>query len=339
MITIIGLKYYSLSYFHLIYHAYFKALLFLTAGSIIHTIMDIQDFRFTGGLINFLPVSALIAIIGFTSLTGLPFTTGFYSKEMIINQSFYYEVGSVSNLFLNYIPEFIYLITILAAFLTILYSLKYILILFFNTTKLSLFQFSNNLHYYSLYLTFSLTFLALLATFIGYLLEGWNLLLNFNTSFINIFVPAYIRFIPIIFFIISYWTPNIIIALWNKLGDIFGINNNLSVERSILFNNIEKFSISSIKNYYGFKLLYTYIAGFFINLSYRVFFKILDSGYIDLFISILSLNIYNIPHYFNNGSLSPSASDYNIKFSSISQKGALLLSIILFSIFILINII
>ena len=80
MITIIGLKYYNLAFFHLIFHAYFKALLFLTAGSIIHTIFDLQDLRLSGALYNFLPLSYIFSIIGFTSLSGLPFTTGFYSK-------------------------------------------------------------------------------------------------------------------------------------------------------------------------------------------------------------------------------------------------------------------
>lgn len=88
MIIIIGLKYLNLSFFHLMMHAYFKALLFLTAGSIIHTILDIQDLRKMGSLIKFLPFSYFLTIIGFTSLTGFPFSTGFYSKEIIINSSF-----------------------------------------------------------------------------------------------------------------------------------------------------------------------------------------------------------------------------------------------------------
>lgn len=317
MVTIIGLKFFTLSYFHLIYHAYFKALLFLTAGSIIHTFIDIQDSRSTGALIKFLPISYLIIIIGFTSLTGLPFTTGFYSKEMILNQSIYTEIAE--NNFYQYIPDFIYICTILTAFITILYSLKYIIILFFNNTKLSLFQLSHFLHFYSLYLIISLTIISLITIFLGYIFEGWNLLLNFNITYINLFIPLYIKIIPIIFFIISYWTPNILLYTYNNILKLFNYNK---LSYSIKFN--------ILKGAYGFKSIYIFISGFFVFLSYRVLFKIFDSGFIDLLISVFGLNIYNI-------SLSNLNSYINNK--SISIVDTNFISIILFSIFILLNII
>ena len=104
---------FSLSFYHLINHAYFKALLFLTAGSIIHSIFDLQDFRKLGSLIYFLPISYSTILIGFISLTGIPFSTGFYSKESILNNEIYSY---------QFIGEFIYWICLLSAFFTIFYS-------------------------------------------------------------------------------------------------------------------------------------------------------------------------------------------------------------------------
>ena len=77
----------NLSFYHLINHAYFKALLFLTAGSIIHLVFDLQDMRKSGGLLYFIPLSYLTLLIGLLSLSGVPFTTGFYSKESLLNIS------------------------------------------------------------------------------------------------------------------------------------------------------------------------------------------------------------------------------------------------------------
>jgi NADH:ubiquinone oxidoreductase subunit 5 (subunit L)/multisubunit Na+/H+ antiporter MnhA subunit len=165
MITCIGIKLYNLSFFHLIFHAYFKALLFLTVGSILHTILDIQDMRFTGGLYNLLPISYIFLLYGLTSLIGLPFTTGYYSKENIIMMSYNYSNNNNLDLLLS---EYIFIITLLTAFITILYSYKFIYNIFYNTTKLSLFIFKN-LHFYSLHLTFSISILSFITLIIGYL--------------------------------------------------------------------------------------------------------------------------------------------------------------------------
>ncbi len=79
-----GLSAYNLAMFHLFIHAFFKALLFLCAGSVIHAIGDEQDIWKMGGLINYLPITYIGLCIGFFSLAGLPFTSGFFSKDTII---------------------------------------------------------------------------------------------------------------------------------------------------------------------------------------------------------------------------------------------------------------
>jgi NADH-ubiquinone oxidoreductase chain 5 len=248
MITIIGLQSFSLSFYHLINHAYFKALLFLTAGSIIHSIFDIQDLRKLGSLINFIPISYLTLIIGFFNLTGLPFTTGFYSKESIINNSIY-----SNNLFFG---EFIYWITLLSAFFTIYYSYSFILKVFFKITKFSLFNLKN-LHYYSLHLTSSLLFLTFITIFFGYFTFKFIYLLNLPISFYNLQLPFYIKIIPILFFFIIFFIFN-----------FFSTNKNIS-------NNI-------LQSYYYFSPFYKNISNFFLLLSYRIFIKLFDNGFIDL---------------------------------------------------------
>jgi NADH-ubiquinone oxidoreductase chain 5 len=88
MVFICGLSNYSLSLFHLTNHAFFKALLFLSAGSIIHAMSDEQDIRRFGGLLKILPFSYIMLLIGSLSLMGIPFLTGFYSKDVIIEIAF-----------------------------------------------------------------------------------------------------------------------------------------------------------------------------------------------------------------------------------------------------------
>jgi len=83
-----GLSAYNVSFFHLINHAFFKALLFLSAGAIIHSLQDEQDMRKMGGLLKYLPFTYSMMLIGSLSLMGLPFLTGFYSKEFILEVAY-----------------------------------------------------------------------------------------------------------------------------------------------------------------------------------------------------------------------------------------------------------
>ena len=78
MIFACGISNYSVSVFHLMNHAFFKALLFLSAGSVIHAMSDEQDMRKMGGLASLLPFTYAMMLIGSLSLIGFPFCTGFY---------------------------------------------------------------------------------------------------------------------------------------------------------------------------------------------------------------------------------------------------------------------
>jgi len=95
MAFICGTSNYSVGLFHLSNHAFFKALLFLGAGSVIHSLGNEQDIRKMGGLLNIIPFTYIMMLIGSLSLAGFPFLSGFYSKDVILELVFIkYTVNS-----------------------------------------------------------------------------------------------------------------------------------------------------------------------------------------------------------------------------------------------------
>jgi NADH-ubiquinone oxidoreductase chain 5 len=84
MVFACGLSSYALSLFHLTNHAFFKALLFLSAGAVIHSVSNEQDMRKLGRLIQLLPYTYATFVIGSLALIGFPFLSGFYSKDLIL---------------------------------------------------------------------------------------------------------------------------------------------------------------------------------------------------------------------------------------------------------------
>nr|UJG45430.1 NADH dehydrogenase subunit 5 [Gerris gibbifer] len=113
MMTILFLGFPYLSYFHLLTHAFFKALLFLCAGLIIHVMNDTQDIRFMGGISNQLPLTITCFCISNLSLCGFPYLSGFYSKDLIL------EIMTFDGS--NF---FIYMIMYLSVGLTVSYSMR-----------------------------------------------------------------------------------------------------------------------------------------------------------------------------------------------------------------------
>jgi NADH-ubiquinone oxidoreductase chain 5 len=88
MVFACGISNYATSLFHLMNHGFFKALLFLSAGSVIHAMMDEQDMRKLGGLIHKIPYTYSLMLIGSLSLMGFPFLTGYYSKDAILELAY-----------------------------------------------------------------------------------------------------------------------------------------------------------------------------------------------------------------------------------------------------------
>nr|YP_010830634.1 NADH dehydrogenase subunit 5 [Homophyllia bowerbanki]WFF50348.1 NADH dehydrogenase subunit 5 [Homophyllia bowerbanki] len=125
MVVACGLSHFSTGLFHLMNHAFFKALLFLSAGSLIHAVVDEQDVRKMGGLSSFLPLTYVFFIIGSFSLMGFPFLTGFYSKDLILEFAFgqFYLI-------------FVYLLGCFSVLLTAIYSIRLVFLSFLSNTNL-----------------------------------------------------------------------------------------------------------------------------------------------------------------------------------------------------------
>ena len=117
----LGVGGFLISYFHLLTHAFFKALLFLCTGAIIHRRKDYQDLRLTGGRALRLPVVNSFILISSFSLIGLPFMSAFFSKEIIL------ELIILKNF--NFI---IYVLMLRGVILTAIYSSRFIFLVFSN---------------------------------------------------------------------------------------------------------------------------------------------------------------------------------------------------------------
>ena len=100
MFFAVGVGAYGAAMFHLFTHAFFKALLFLGAGSVIHAVNDEQDIRKMGGLSNYVPFTHMLMIVGTISLMGFPFTAGYYSKDAIIESAYLASSGFSSYAFI-----------------------------------------------------------------------------------------------------------------------------------------------------------------------------------------------------------------------------------------------
>lgn len=90
MTVALGVSAYSAAVFHLMTHAFFKALLFLAAGSVIIGMHHEQDMRKMGGLRKYMPITYITSVIGTLALVGTPFFSGFYSKDIIIEAAAYH---------------------------------------------------------------------------------------------------------------------------------------------------------------------------------------------------------------------------------------------------------
>jgi NADH-quinone oxidoreductase subunit L len=126
MFVALGVGAYQVAIFHLFTHAFFKSLLFLGSGSVIHALSDEQDIRKMGGLAKLIPFTWLSMIIGTLALTGAPFLSGYYSKDGIIEAA--YLSHSSGHLYAFYLLVF-------SVFLTSFYSWRLILLTFHGTTK------------------------------------------------------------------------------------------------------------------------------------------------------------------------------------------------------------
>ena len=238
MVFACGISSYSVAIFHLMNHAFFKALLFLGAGSVIHALSDEQDMRKMGGVVQLLPFTYAMICIGSLSLMGLPFLTGFYSKDVILevayarytlNGQFAYWVGSVCVLFTAY------------------YSTRLLLLTFLTSRSGSRTQVSQ-IHDSPAAICIPLFLLAIASIFIGFV--GQDMMIGIGTPFWgnslfvdplhsnrveSEYIPQQVKLLPLFFTALgvlgatwlNYLSPRLSYKLWTSplgLGLYYRLN-------------------------------------------------------------------------------------------------------------------
>ena len=159
MTVALGVSAYSVAIFHLMTHAFFKALLFLAAGSVIVALHHEQDIRKMGDLRKKMPITYITSLIGTLALIGFPGFAGFYSKDMII------EAVHFSNL---PFADWVYYAVVLGVFITAFYSLRMFFIVFHGESRVDQHT-EEHVHETALSITVPLIVLAIPSVIIGYL--------------------------------------------------------------------------------------------------------------------------------------------------------------------------
>jgi len=157
MFFALGVSAYPAAIFHLMTHAFFKALLFLSAGSVIHALSDEQDMRNMGGIWRKIPFTYAMMWIGSLALAGIPFFAGYYSKDMILEAAYGAHSG---------VGQFAFWMGIAAAFMTAFYSWRLIIMTFHGKPRMSD-EVLHHVHESPLSMTIPLGLLALGAVIAG----------------------------------------------------------------------------------------------------------------------------------------------------------------------------
>ena len=230
-----GVSAYPASMFHLTTHAFFKALLFLGAGSVIHAMSDEQDMRKMGGIWKKIPITYALMWVGSLALAGIPFFAGYYSKDLILEAAWAASSNS---------GYFAFWLGCLAAFLTAFYSWRVLLLTFhgnFNSSK----EVLDHVHESPIVMLIPLFVLAL-----GAIFSGWYFYNDFvgynwkefwgNSIFISEkhkafklahYVPLWVKYLPIFLAILGILcaylfyvlNPNLPKILSKKFSPIYNL--------------------------------------------------------------------------------------------------------------------
>ncbi len=287
-----GVGAYNVAMFHLFTHAFFKALLFLGSGSVIHSFKNEQNINVMGGVWKKLPYTWALMVIGTLALTGFPFFSGFYSKDAIIE--FAYLSGSETGYFAAGIGIF-------TAFLTSIYSWRLMFKTFhgnYNNKNID----SSSMHESPLIMIIPLIILAIGAIFSGFLFKDLFIGVESSGNFWKdsiFFLEPLSSDHPPLWFIV--FTPILVILSIPTAYYFFIINKKFTNE--IVKGNLPLYNF--LKNKWYFDEIYEYL---FVKPSKKIglyFWKKIDLRFIDRFgpdgISSLIKIISSIAVKFQNG--------------------------------------
>jgi NADH-ubiquinone oxidoreductase chain 5 len=279
MVIAIGLSSYNIALFHLINHAFYKGLLFLGAGAVIHAVADNQDFRKYGGLISYLPLTYSVMLIASLSLVAFPFMTGFYSKDFIIESAFgKYYISSI----------IVYFIAVIGAMFTTLYSVKVLYLTFLTNPNGPIINYkqAHAAHEGDIYMSLPLIILAIFSIFFGYITKDIFIGLGSdffsdNSLFIHpkheimlnteFAVPTFYKLLPL-FFTLSLSIASIIFTEFLPKLVIKFKFSNFGYNIFSFFN--QRFLVEMFYN--------KYISGIILNLGAQTT-KIMDKGSVEKF--------------------------------------------------------
>ena len=231
MFVALGSGAYQIAIFHLFTHAFFKALLFLGSGSVIHAVSDEQDIRKMGGLYKLIPFTWIVMLIGTLGLTGAPLMSGYYSKDGIIEAAFVSQTEG--NLYAFYL-------LVLSALLTSFYSWRLIFLTFNGKSNIPTEIFSK-IHESPKVMLFPLFILSIFTIFSGvyfvdyfmyhdyqYLWQS-SIYLSENNHVIESihYVPKWVKYSPLVMMVIGLFTAIIFYILYPKIPKFLSSRFNL----------------------------------------------------------------------------------------------------------------
>jgi NADH-ubiquinone oxidoreductase chain 5 len=299
MVFACGLSNYSVGFFHLSNHAFFKALLFLSAGSVIHSVADEQDMRKMGGLKNLIPFTYSMIVIGSLALIGFPFLTGFYSKDLILEITFskYSSLGYLS-----------YFLGTLSAFCTAYYSMRLTYLTFLSkpTGYKNVICYANDSGHF---ITLALGCLAVPSIFIGYFAK--DTMVGVGTDFFgtSIFVNS-TNF--------NVFDAEFMSTLYKSLPVSLSLLGGSSALFLYSFKSKGLFKLKTFyigKKVYNFlnrkwffdKLYSEYFSQFFFKFGYSISYKFIDRGILEILgptgLSTVALNVGEVVHKTQSGSI------------------------------------
>jgi NADH-ubiquinone oxidoreductase chain 5 len=286
MMMAIGLSQYNVALMHTVNHAFFKALLFLGAGAVIHSFADQQDVRRMGGLINFLPFTYSVMLVGSLSLLATPFLTGFYSKDLILELAF----GQYS-----FSGMYAFILGSISAGITAFYSFRLISLVFLTKPNGQKESYLNS-HESNLFVIIPLLVLALFSIFFGYLFS--DLFVGVGSDFFanSLFIhPNNISIIEAEFSLnpIIKLLPAIL-SLSGAVLAIFMYHSTPQIINNLTLNSLGKNIYSFLNGKYYFDVIYNhFVVAQGLQLGYKIS-KEIDRGAIEL------LGPYGLANTFTN---------------------------------------